>query len=190
MSYQPGDGGQQGYGQQGYGQQGQQPGPGPGYGAPQQPAGYSQYPSQGYEQQGGGYAQGGAQGEYAQWITRVGAYLIDVAPNIVLGIIGGALLKTAAIIYVLCLLVSLGWTIYNRWYQGGKTGQSLGKRVTNIKLINANSGQPIGPGMAFVRDIAHIVDSVICFVGYLFPLWDSKRQTLADKIVGTVVVTN
>jgi uncharacterized RDD family membrane protein YckC len=44
--------------------------------------------------------------------------------------------------------------------------------------------------MAFVRDIAHIVDSVICFVGYLFPLWDSKRQTLADKIVGTVVVAN
>jgi uncharacterized RDD family membrane protein YckC len=113
-----------------------------------------------------------------------------VAPNIVLGIIGVALLKTAAIIYVLCLLVSLGWVIYNRWYQGGKTGQSLGKRVTNIKLISANSGQPIGPGMAFVRDIAHLVDTIICYVGYLFPLWDSKRQTLADKIVGTVVVAN
>jgi hypothetical protein len=42
--------------------------------------------------------------------------------------------------------------------------------------------------MAFVRDLAHIVDSVICYVGFLFPLWDAKKQTLADKIVKTVVV--
>jgi hypothetical protein len=42
--------------------------------------------------------------------------------------------------------------------------------------------------MAFVRDICHIIDSIICFVGYLFPLGDAKRQTIADKIVKTVVV--
>ena len=42
--------------------------------------------------------------------------------------------------------------------------------------------------MAFLRDLAHFVDAVICYVGFLFPLWDSKRQTLADKIVSTVVV--
>jgi hypothetical protein len=33
------------------------------------------------------------------------------------------------------------------------------------------------------------VDSIICFVGYLFPLWDPKRQTIADKIMTTVVTT-
>jgi hypothetical protein len=32
------------------------------------------------------------------------------------------------------------------------------------------------------------VDSIICYVGYLFPLWDQQRQTLADKIMSTVVV--
>ncbi len=51
------------------------------------------------------------------------------------------------------------------------------------------TSQPIGMGKAFVRDIAHIVDSVICYVGWLFPLWDEKRQTLADKMQSTVVVT-
>jgi hypothetical protein len=25
-------------------------------------------------------------------------------------------------------------------------------------------------------------------IGYLWPLWDGKRQTFADKIVGTVVI--
>ena len=58
----------------------------------------------------------------------------------------------------------------------------------HVKLISENTGQPIGPVMAFVRDLAHIVDSIICFVGWFFPLWDSKRQTLADKIMKTVVI--
>ena len=32
------------------------------------------------------------------------------------------------------------------------------------------------------------VDAVICLIGFLFPLWDAKRQTLADKILTTVVL--
>ena len=31
-----------------------------------------------------------------------------------------------------------------------------------------------------------VVDAIICYIGYLFPLWDPKRQTLADKIMTTV----
>ncbi|WP_197695985.1 RDD family protein, partial [Mycobacterium sp. E1715] len=48
------------------------------------------------------------------------------------------------------------------------------------------TGQPIGFGMSVVRSLAHFVDAIICFIGFLFPLWDSKRQTLADKIMTTV----
>jgi uncharacterized RDD family membrane protein YckC len=32
------------------------------------------------------------------------------------------------------------------------------------------------------------VDAIICYIGFLFPLWDSKKQTIADKIVKSVVV--
>jgi hypothetical protein len=42
--------------------------------------------------------------------------------------------------------------------------------------------------MAFGRDVCHILDSIVCYVGFLFPLWDAKRQPLAGKIVRTVVV--
>ena len=87
-------------------------------------------------------------------------------------------------------LATLGWIGYNRWYRAGATGQSLGKSATNARLINEQTGAPIGAGLAFLRDLAHFVDAIICYVGFLFPLWDSKRQTLADKIVGTVVVRN
>lgn len=125
---------------------------------------------------------------YANWGQRVGAYLIDGIPNLVLAVIGAAFISRSIVIYLLCLLISLGWTIYNRWIQMGNTGQSLGKRTLGIRLVKETTGEPIGAGMAFVRDICHIVDAIICYIGFLFPLWDAKRQTLADKIVGTVVV--
>jgi uncharacterized RDD family membrane protein YckC len=121
---------------------------------------------------------------YASWIQRVGAYLIDVAPIIILEII----FVRVTVLYWLIGLAGLGWTIYNRWYQGGTTGQSLGKKVLNLRLVSEETGQPIGMLMAFVRDICHFIDGIICYIGFLFPLWDAKRQTLADKIVKTVVI--
>ena len=61
-------------------------------------------------------------------------------------------------------------------------------RALGIRLVGEQTGQPIGPLLAFARDLAHIVDGIICYVGFLLPLWDAKRQTLADKLVKTVVV--
>jgi uncharacterized RDD family membrane protein YckC len=52
-------------------------------------------------------------------------------------------------------------------------------------------GQPVGGGIAFVRDLCHILDGLPCIllpIGFLWPIWDSRRQTFADKIVNTVVV--
>jgi len=122
---------------------------------------------------------------YANWGLRVGAYLIDIAPIVIIDVI---FFRISFVLGLVLSLAALGWTIYNRWYQAGTTGQSLGKKVLHLRLVSEQSGEPIGPLMAFVRDICHIVDSVICYVGYLFPLWDAKRQTLADKIVRTVVI--
>jgi uncharacterized RDD family membrane protein YckC len=124
--------------------------------------------------------------QYASWIQRVGAYLIDFAPPVIVALI---FVRISVAIFMIVWLAGLGWTIYNRWFQAGTTGQSLGKKVLNMRLVSEETGQPIGPLMAFVRDICHFVDGIICDIGYLFPLWDAKRQTIADKIVKTVVVT-
>lgn len=123
---------------------------------------------------------------YANWGQRVGAYLIDWAPIIVLELIGG--FTHSVIIALLFALASLGWWIYNRCIQAGQTGQSLGKKTLHLRLLSERTGEPIGAGMAFARDICHILDSLACYIGWLFPLWDAKRQTFADKIVSTVVV--
>jgi uncharacterized RDD family membrane protein YckC len=158
-----------GYGQPGYGQPG-------GYGAPPpQPGAYGGPPNAGYQAS-----------YYANWLQRAGAYLIDLVPVWLLIIIGKA--TGSAPIFDVFVIIAIGVTAYNRWYMAGKTGQSWGKRALHLSLIGEATGQPIGGGMAFARDLCHIVDSITCYIGWLFPLWDAKRQTLADKIVRTVVI--
>ena len=68
----------------------------------------------------------------------------------------------------------------------GGAGSSIGKGVMKFKVVSEQTGQPIGFGMSIVRQLAHFLDSVICYIGYLFPLWDAKRQTIADKVMKTV----
>jgi len=123
--------------------------------------------------------------QYSDWIHRVGAYLIEIVPVFVVYFI--AALTRSTIFIFLVALAALAYTVYNRWILGGQ-GQSLGKKVLGMMLVSEETGQPIGTLNAFLRDICHIVDSVICYIGYLFPLWDPKRQTLADKIMKTVVI--
>ena len=86
----------------------------------------------------------------------------------------------------LASLLILGYVIWNNGYRQGTTGSSIGKSVMKFKVVSETTGQPIGFGMSVVRQLAHFVDAIICYVGFLFPLWDSKRQTLADKIMTTV----
>ncbi len=83
-------------------------------------------------------------------------------------------------------LAALAFVIWNYGYRQGTTGSSIGKSVLKFKVVSEKTGQPIGFGLSIVRQLAHIVDAIICYIGYLFPLWDAKRQTLADKIMTTV----
>ncbi|WET81530.1 RDD family protein [Amycolatopsis sp. QT-25] len=171
-----------------FGQQPQQADQSSPFGAPQQPFGQSEQSSP-----FGQATQFGPRTDYAHWGLRAGATLIDFGPIVVLPIIGGIISAVGPetlglVIAGLGYLAGFGWTVYNRWIRMGTTGQSLGKKILKIKLVRESDGQPIGPLMAFVRDLCHNLDGWICGLGYLWPLWDGKKQTFADKILGTVVV--
>lgn len=181
------------------------------YGQPAQP-GYAQQWSGGLPQPpyASGYPMAPVmplRGDYAPWARRVGAYLIDGAPSLV----GSIIFYIGYIPFIIAMVSSgtatpdfstglipmliggiimfaaLGWQIYNRWFIAGRTGQSLGKRVTKIRLISEETNGPIGPLNAFLRDLVHTVDG-FAYVGYLWPLWDDKRQTFSDKLMKTIVV--
>jgi uncharacterized RDD family membrane protein YckC len=89
---------------------------------------------------------------------------------------------------VLGLAISLAFYVWNSIIRQGRTGYSLGKTVVGIRLLTISTGEPMGAAMCFVRQLAHYVDSLVCYLGWFWPIWDSKRQTFADKIVRTVVV--
>ncbi|MGH9149097.1 MAG: RDD family protein [Acidimicrobiales bacterium] len=107
-------------------------------------------------------------------------YLAPLVPYILF------LFAGAPALAFLLWLAGLGWIIYQK-VQEGSTGQSIGKKVAGTKLVLEATGQPVGAGLAVGRYFLHILDG-ICLIGYLFPLWDPKKQTFADKILKTVVV--
>ncbi|CAN5841564.1 hypothetical protein BH23ACT2_BH23ACT2_04860 [soil metagenome] len=123
------------------------------------------------------------QGPLAEWPQRVLATLLDVAPLFVAALF----FAVSSILGVLLYLLGLAWIIYQS-YLNGETGQSFGKQVIGIKIIGEQTGQPIGGGMGIARYFIHFVDG-ICLIGYLFPLWDPKKQTFTDKILTTVVIS-
>ena len=84
-------------------------------------------------------------------------------------------------------LVYLGFYIWNIFIKQGRTGYTIGKGILGIKLISEQTGQPIGAGKAFLRQLCHILDGFF-YLGYLWPLWDAKKQTFADKIMTTIVI--
>lgn len=183
QSYGPPGYGQSNYGQPNYGQSS--------YGAPSQQQWSADPYTQQYGQQPYDYAP--PPGNLADWGIRALSYLIDwIAPTFVLAILVG--LATAVsetlgnAVYVVGVVGLIAFGVWNSGYRQGTTGQSIGKGVVGTKLISQSSGQPIGFGLAVVRQLAHILDGIPCYLGYLWPLWDDRKQTFADKIMSTVVV--
>jgi uncharacterized RDD family membrane protein YckC len=93
--------------------------------------------------------------------------------SIVLMVVGGVLLLAATLF--LC-------------HREGSTGQTPGKRIVGIRLLREYDGSTLGFGLAFGRRLLHVLDALPCYLGYLWPLWDDKKQTFADKCVHTVVI--
>lgn len=121
------------------------------------------------------------------WIRRAGASMIDGVLWFAIWYIGGGIIggNSAA----LSLLFTLAATVFWFWqlWQQGVTGQTIGKKALGIKLVSETNAQIVGGWYSIGRAFVHIVDFP-CLLGYVWPLWDPKRQTFADKIMKTVVI--
>jgi uncharacterized RDD family membrane protein YckC len=144
----------------------------------------------------GGYPTAATPGPLADWGTRVLATLIDWAASWILVIAGiivafiiGAISTTLGLLVGLVVYAAAAALGFYFAYMNGACGQSPGKKVMGIKVVSEETGQVIGGGLGIVRALAHFVDGIIFYIGFLFPLWDPKRQTLADKIMKTVVLS-
>ena len=152
---------------------------------------------------------GGPSAGHAGWVLRVLAYVIDYIPAAILMAIGLAFGRTEAtsttttgdygtittssnvgpIFWVFWLLTIAYW-LWNRVWKMGATGSSIGMGVVGTKAVKETTGQPLGFGMNLLRQILLGIDFAICYIGVLWPLWDSKRQCLlSDKATGAVVLS-
>lgn len=129
-------------------------------------------------------------GRPAGWWARAGAFSIDV-------LFGLGLLATILLIgwsapswgFWVCMILGaavLLAVLANRTLLPAVTGWSLGRSLFGIRVVR-RGGQPLGPWRLLVRDIAHLVDTVPLFLGWLWPLIDAHGRTFADLITGTEV---
>jgi uncharacterized RDD family membrane protein YckC len=128
--------------------------------------------------------------KYTPWIVRVGANTVDGLVAVPL-LVATEFIDTPGaprVIAVIGGVLSMVLFGYNRWYLAGRTGQSWGRKVFGVRLVGDGTGRPVGVGRAALRDVAHVLDVAVCYLGYLLPLFVAKRQTIADMVCRTVVV--
>ncbi len=90
-----------------------------------------------------------------------------------------------AIGYALATILGIAYYVY---FEGGPTGQTIGKKVIGIRVIDMRAGGSIGYGRAVGRYFARIISAIPCLLGYLWMIWDGEKQTWHDKFAGSVVV--
>ncbi len=133
---------------------------------------------------------GGPSGPRAGFRARLGAAILDgliigIPGAIVIGIAGAISDALLILAYLVYIVVGIGYYIY---FEGGPTGQTIGKKVLNIRVMDINQGGPIGYGRAAIRYVVRIVSAIPIYLGYLWMLWDSEKQTWHDKAASCVVV--
>lgn len=65
-------------------------------------------------------------------------------------------------------------------------GQTPGKRLMGVRIVRTG-GERLRFGNALRRELAYVLSGIL-FLGFLWILFDNKRQGLHDKLAGTVVV--
>ena len=127
---------------------------------------------------------GGPTGPRAGFGERLVAAIID---GIVLGM--GSFLLRAPLGFALGSVVGIvAGLAYYVYFEGSASGQTPGKKVMNIRVMDFLNGGPIDPARALIRYVARIVSGIPCGLGYFWMLWDSEKQTWHDKLSNTVVV--
>lgn len=70
------------------------------------------------------------------------------------------------------------------WSRGGRT---VGYKAMGLKVVRAVDGGPVSGMQAIGRLLGYIVSGIF-YLGFIWILFDEKRQGWHDKLAGTVVI--
>jgi uncharacterized RDD family membrane protein YckC len=88
------------------------------------------------------------------------------------------------VFYIVVLVVVIGYYIYF-W---GTSGSTFGMRILKLRVVDADTGGPIGIGRAVVRYLMSIVNSIACYIGWIWVAFDARKQGWHDKVANSVVI--
>ena len=142
-------------------------------------------------------------GRYAGFVTRLVAFIIDriilsitvlvivlfmewivnaFQINLLLFTEGSSwemsVMVTAILLAVLSMLYDIGFWLL--------VGQTPGKRVMGVRVVRTD-GKRLKFGNALRRAIGYVISGIL-FLGYIWILFDNRRQGFHDKVAGTMVV--
>jgi uncharacterized RDD family membrane protein YckC len=117
----------------------------------------------------------------ATWGLRAGGALVDVAIAIVLLNVAALADPTTPGPVALTITLAFGWAT-------GRTGKTPGRLLFGTKVVREADRQVLGPNSGIGRSLLHVLDGLSLGLGYLWPLWDKKKQTFADKVIHSVVI--
>lgn len=76
---------------------------------------------------------------------------------------------------------------YHMFFEGTWQGQTPGKRVAQIRVIEQN-GQPVTWPAVIIRNLLRVIDTGLMLIGVLSIMVDNKERRFGDLAAGTVVV--
>jgi uncharacterized RDD family membrane protein YckC len=87
------------------------------------------------------------------------------------------------------LLYALGAFAYFALMEGYR-GQTLGKIVVGVRVVDEQTGQVPGPGKASIRTVLRLVDGLLGYlVAFVVVLASPRRQRIGDMAAHTLVVS-
>jgi uncharacterized RDD family membrane protein YckC len=98
-------------------------------------------------------------------------------PSVVVMAFGGLL--SMVLLFAYLAVVFVMWT----------QGQTPGKRLLGLRVLQLETGQPATFWRMALRDIiGKWLSGAICYLGYIWAFLDANKQGWHDKIAGTIVV--
>ncbi len=128
-----------------------------------------------------------SQSNYASFGRRFLAYSVD---GLILSIASMFLSvplsmgNSALLAWVPGIILNLAYFTYF-WVK--QDGQTLGNRLLAIKVVKEAGGK-ISLGDSVLRYLGYMLSGAVLLLGFLWALWDGKKQGWHDKIARTVVV--
>lgn len=87
------------------------------------------------------------------------------------------------LVIFLMAAIAVGYFIY---FEGTWKGQTPGKRLIHIRVIEAN-GQPVSWSSVFIRNLLRVVD-MVAMIGVIFMIFNSHEKRIGDLAAGTLVI--